>query len=214
MFVWKEIPVTVQSRSPPYLTKSELSRLMSWKLKRGKWRPRLQSLIESNSEDAVKEASTAALNRLEREDSVTLCLDDLCTLKGVGPATASAVFAAISENYPFMSDELLEAVPHFKGVREYTKVTYLKLVGDVRSKARDLGNEWTPRMVEQAVYAEAKLVVLKKHPKSGPPSSPSAQSTRNENATNSGESSKNKRSRGRSRDADSEAPVRRSKRAR
>ncbi len=42
---------------------------MKWKLQRGKWRPRLQALVDELPSDAVVEASTAAFAALAEESA-------------------------------------------------------------------------------------------------------------------------------------------------
>lgn len=44
---------------------------MKWKLQRGKWRPRLQALVDELPSDAVVEASTAAFAALAKESAET-----------------------------------------------------------------------------------------------------------------------------------------------
>lgn len=83
-------------------------------------------------------------------------MDCLCSLKGVGPATASAVLsAAFPAVYPFMGDELLENTPGL-GPRTYTLSKYLELVSAVAKKRQELskgGRSWTAREVENAIAA-------------------------------------------------------------
>ncbi|MEQ2184850.1 hypothetical protein GOODEAATRI_012272 [Goodea atripinnis] len=57
-------------------------------LQRGKFRPRLQQLVASNSEDTVQKCSIKAFSLLP---DVQAAIAELSTLKGVGPATASGL---------------------------------------------------------------------------------------------------------------------------
>ena len=86
---WREsFPAIVNARSPPHFTLQELSKVMAWKLLRGKFRP-LQKMCDSNCPDKVVEASTAALKCLN--DSKTDwkgAMKALTTLKAIGEATA------------------------------------------------------------------------------------------------------------------------------
>ena len=69
-------------------------KVVAWKLgNRGKMRP-LYAMVASNSEMAVEEASRDALRLVASSGSTESCCDALCTLRGVGVATASAVLAA------------------------------------------------------------------------------------------------------------------------
>ncbi|KAL0392155.1 UNVERIFIED_CONTAM: Squalene monooxygenase SE1 [Sesamum radiatum] len=106
-FYRNELPNLLHQRDPnPYITTDELSRLMQWKLARGKWRPRLLSFVSSLDDVVVRDASAKAFASLP---DVSKAITELAVLKGVGPATASAVLAAYAPDVaPFMSDE----VPH------------------------------------------------------------------------------------------------------
>ncbi|XP_010486917.1 PREDICTED: uncharacterized protein LOC104764988 isoform X3 [Camelina sativa] len=103
-FYRNELPCLLHDRDPnPYLTTSELSQLMKWKLSRGKWRPRLLDFVSSLDDSVVKSASEKAFKSLP---DISKAVKELTVLKGVGPATASAVLAAYAPDIaPFMSDE-------------------------------------------------------------------------------------------------------------
>ena len=134
-FYRNQLPPILRNRNPnPYITTAELSKLMQWKLTRGKWRyslslslslslflnfikciinnvwilfflrPRLLDFVSSLDEAAVKSASEKAFQSLP---DVSKAVSELTVLKGVGPATASAVLAAYAPDVaPFMSDEV------------------------------------------------------------------------------------------------------------
>ncbi|KAL3626668.1 hypothetical protein CASFOL_029411 [Castilleja foliolosa] len=105
-FYRNELPNLLHRRDPnPYITTDELSRLREWKLARGKWRPRLLSFVSSLNDAAVRDASGKAFASLP---DVSKALGELTILKGVGPATASAVLAAYAPDVaPFMSNEVI-----------------------------------------------------------------------------------------------------------
>lgn len=137
---------------------------VDWKLTRGKWRPRLLSFAEQADEKQLKDAFIQAHAVLSKnkskppsDEAIKEAATALCDLKGIGPATASAILTAISPSIPFMSDEALVAA---LGSRDYTVKFMLQLTEKLRSKAKKLSaadgkKEWTARDVERCLYAEA-----------------------------------------------------------
>ena len=58
---------------------------MKWKLGRGKFRPRLQQLAESNPSQLVVDASNNAFKKLDADD-LKGAVESLCVLKVVSPS--------------------------------------------------------------------------------------------------------------------------------
>ncbi|XP_073124864.1 uncharacterized protein [Henckelia pumila] len=149
------LPNLLRQRNPhPYITADELSQLMQWKLARGKWRPRLLAFVSSLSDDVIQAASRKAFDSLP---DVSKAVSELTVLKGVGPATASAVLAAYSPDVaPFMSDEAMEA--SVGDAKDYSLKRYLQFVEKMQTKAEELSTSkepFTPSDVERALWAAA-----------------------------------------------------------
>eukprot|EP00803_Ostreobium_quekettii_P002260 evm.model.scf_410.5 EVM.evm.TU.scf_410.5 scf_410:42674-43833(+) len=166
-----ELPGAIRARDEPRVTRDELVRVVEWKLKRGRFRPRLLGYARGQGEGDVRSASAEAYGMLATgaggEGALRRALARLCELKGVGPATASALLAAFDPSCPFMSDEALRAA--LGGAREYTAGRYMELAAALRSKAEQLGggDEWTAREVEMSIYScahsmEAKVTGAKR----------------------------------------------------
>lgn len=101
-------------RSAKQLSHTEVSRVMRWKLARGKMRPLQKAFDENNPEKAVETASRACIKALDR-GQWKAALKKMSSLHAVGPATASAVLAAYSpELAPFMADGEHTRNPHHK----------------------------------------------------------------------------------------------------
>ncbi|CAH1443384.1 unnamed protein product [Lactuca virosa] len=153
-FYCKELPPLIRQRNPnPHITTPELSKLMQWKLTRGKWRPRLLDFVSSLNEDTVISASQKAFKSLP---DVSKAISELTVLKGVGPATASAVLAAYAPDIaPFMSDEAMVAA--LGNSKEYTLKKYLVFVDKLQAKAKELSVDeeevFTPSDVERALWS-------------------------------------------------------------
>ncbi|KAF8024675.1 hypothetical protein BT93_F1756 [Corymbia citriodora subsp. variegata] len=154
-FYRRRLPLLLRDRDPdPFVTRSELAQLMQWKLARGKWRPRLLEFVSSLDEDAVESSSQKAFGSLP---DVSKAVSELTVLKGVGPATASAVLAAYAPDVaPFMSDEaMVAALGHSK---DYSLKQYLLFVEKLQAKAKELSTEgqlFTPSDVERALWSSA-----------------------------------------------------------
>ncbi|XP_057802066.1 uncharacterized protein LOC131017355 [Salvia miltiorrhiza] len=125
---------------------------MEWKLSRGKWRPRLLSFVSSLDDALVRDASRKAFAALP---DVSKAVSGLTVLKGVGPATASAVLAAYAPHVaPFMSDEAMTAV--IGNSKDYSLKRYVAFVEKMQDKAKELSSPddiFTPSDVERALWS-------------------------------------------------------------
>ncbi|XP_058069674.1 uncharacterized protein LOC131218841 isoform X2 [Magnolia sinica] len=155
-FYRTELPLLLRKRDPsPYITQPELYKLMQWKLARGKWRPRLLDFISSLDGTQVESTSHKAFQSLP---SVREAVIELSTLKGVGPATASAVLAAYAPDIaPFMSDEAMVAA--LGSSKDYSLKQYLIFAEKLQTKAKQElsvgGDLLTPSDVEMALWSSA-----------------------------------------------------------
>lgn len=129
---------------------------------KGKFRPRLQQLIGSNSEEAVQSSTSKAFGLLP---DVQAAVTELCKLKGVGPATASgthtyqimhacnncnntclnhiklSLSAMLAAGAPgevaFMADEAVESIAELRPV-EYTAKHYALFLQKMLHKSSQL----------------------------------------------------------------------------
>ncbi|KAB1203946.1 hypothetical protein CJ030_MR8G001940 [Morella rubra] len=123
------------------------------------FRPRLLDFVSSLDEALVKSSSQKAFQFLP---DVSKAVSELTVLKGVGPATASAVLAAYAPDLaPFMSDEAMVAV--LGNSKDYSLKQYLLFADKLQSKAKELSSEgetFTPSDVERALWSSAVGVKL------------------------------------------------------
>jgi hypothetical protein len=147
-----ELPGVIAARAAPHVTLPELVRLTEWKMARGVWRAPNLVLVRSNPAPQVVNTSTAALAAAPHP---TAPIATLAKLKGVGPATASAVASAfLPELYPFF-DELVAAQVPGLGLVAWTLGYYGRYADALRTRAAQLGGDWTPVMVERALWSNA-----------------------------------------------------------
>jgi len=150
----KELPTIINGRGRnTFINLIELETVMKWKLSRGKFRPLLR-LVAQNSDEQVVGCSRRAFAALSRKD-LRGAVEALSKLKGVGPATASAVLAAHSPGFaPFMSDEALEAIV---GSRQYTLKEYLQLSEQLQSLASSLEGSWNAEQIGKTLWVKSQL---------------------------------------------------------
>merc|ERR1712117_196373 len=172
-----ELPKKIESRGKEaHLTHEEIVQTIKWKLARGQFRPRLKDLIQMNTPRVVMQESKKAFRAIDKKKDIEAAVSALSNLKGVGPAMASAVLAAMApELAPFMADELLMSMPEVEGI-DYTMKEYMKLVEKTKECVDRLnaqGGDWNPHKVEMAVWTyyilrELKPEVLEELPEADP----------------------------------------------
>ncbi|KAH8925059.1 hypothetical protein BT69DRAFT_1318474 [Atractiella rhizophila] len=135
------------------LTKEDLERILTWKLTREKSRPFLPKLVKSNSPKEIEEITKSAITTLRASKTLTEAykgLDEVCKLKGVGPATGSAVLSLIAPHrLPFYSDEAAS----FFGDVKYTVAAYKRYAEGMAEKVEGLGEQWDGRKLEKALWS-------------------------------------------------------------
>lgn len=145
-----ELPGLIASRRPAHVTLPELVRVTEWKMARGVWRARNLVLVRGNAPEAVVETSAAALAKAPHPTGPVAAL---AGLEGVGPATASAVAAAAAPGvYPFFDELVAGQLPGLGEVR-WTLGYYARYAAALREAAREMGDDWTPVMLERALWA-------------------------------------------------------------
>lgn len=124
------------------LSHDELKKLMKWKLKKGKFRPTLQKLINENDPKSVssvtKEAFKLVLDSVKDLDEDTYVkliktsLTILVKLRGVGPATASLILSLLNKITkiapPFFSDEAAYYIFKSHDKLKYSMSEYIKFL--------------------------------------------------------------------------------------
>lgn len=151
----EQLPKLIHSRKELCITHEELVQITKWKLMREKYRPSLIDLVKINTEKAVLTHSKKAFKRLP---NLSGAIAMLTCLKGVGPATASAVLAAAyPDQAPFMADECMLSTPGVETM-DYTIAEYLNYAMQLKKKCDYLKNlepehSWTPHKVELTLWA-------------------------------------------------------------
>ena len=147
----RELPALLRERKPPYVRLDELARLTEWKMARGVWRAPNLVRVKGNPAALVEQTSHDALAKVPHP---TAPIAALAALDGVGPATASAVVSAFApETYPFFDELVAHQVPGL-GVVAWTLAYYARYANALRERATALGSDWTPVMIERALWAE------------------------------------------------------------
>merc|ERR550539_988642 len=116
-----------------------------------------------NTPRVVMQETKKAYRAIEKRRDIEAAVKALSVLKGVGPAMASAVLAAMAPDLaPFMADECLLSMPEGEGI-DYTMKEYMKLVEKTNKCVERLnaqGGDWNPHKVELAVWA---YYILREH---------------------------------------------------
>jgi hypothetical protein len=151
------LPGLIAARPEPYVTRDELIWVVEWKMARGVWRARNLHLARANEPAAVEQASRAAFFAAEDERRALRLLG---ALRGVGPATVSAVLAAhLPARYPFFDDVVAAQVPGLP-VGDFSVKAYLAYAAALRERAARLAaacpaGGWTAHLAAQALWAAA-----------------------------------------------------------
>lgn len=165
---WQQ--AVTRKKEDAFCTCQDLYTIIEWKFATGKPRP-LWKHIKSNSEETVRKVSKDAFDLIHKAkcDDKNLntvignAVDVLSQLKGIGPASASAVLSLFRPDLMvFMYDEILDC---FLGERKYTTAAYIKTNTICRDLVKDIGGGdgdfMNVRKVGQILWCAARLSLCK-----------------------------------------------------
>jgi hypothetical protein len=160
-FYKNELSKSIQKNS--YMTLNDLSKLMKYKLMRGKFRPSLQKKIDENNPEIVIRCTKDAIKLLNDgnwQAGLKVLIDNL---SGVGIATASYIGAIVRPDLcPIMSDEVIKLIC---GKLDYTMKCYKSIQNVLFEKAVKLNSHrnskkddiyWTPYLVGEILFVKNK----------------------------------------------------------
>ncbi|KAK2627481.1 hypothetical protein QTJ16_003447 [Diplocarpon rosae] len=108
-FRYQVAPVNFSKNTGRNINLSDLIKLVDWKLTHGVYRPSLQKLVASNTNEKIESSLNDAFATYAKNpsDIATVIEKIKENLKGVGPATASLILAVHDpQNVVFFSDEV------------------------------------------------------------------------------------------------------------
>ncbi|CAK7228248.1 hypothetical protein SBRCBS47491_006841 [Sporothrix bragantina] len=169
-FRYTKAPATYSSTDGGAMTKSDVVKLVEWKLRHGKFRPTLMKLVESNSESAVEATVEEAVAKYRSTvaeikggvklsghvEAALAAVKVLSTMRGIGPATASLLAAVhfpkeciffSDEAYAWLAGGSSHSPPSKYNIKEYEDVAR----GMVQLLRR-LPDEYGAQDVEQVAY--------------------------------------------------------------
>lgn len=157
-----------KSSSTLSITKDEMLHVVQWKFAKGKPRHALMKHLNSNTESDVLSCSQSAFAHVEQivktdaddiNDYVKQSLESFCELKGIGPATASAILGLYCpQHFAFMDDEVIECLYDKK--RGYTLKIYMHVNQRCEMLSTMLGgieNGWTPYRVGKILWTASRI---------------------------------------------------------
>jgi len=153
------LQVRLEESTRPSLAVEDLVTVLNWKHTVGKNRPFNVKLVRSNSSSSVKAHSEKALQMavaLEDVCNDEKCLEapmkELMVLKGVGPATASAILSLVRPDaFCYFYDEAIDC---FESSRKYTLPVYSRVNQKCLQLASKL-REWSSDSAAAAATSRA-----------------------------------------------------------
>jgi hypothetical protein len=137
------------------ITKDELLKIVQWKFLIGKPRYALMNHLKANTAAQVKENTKAGFASTNEGDAKQ-AISEVAKLRGVGPATASAILSIYKpEMFAFMADEVIECL--YEGKRGYTASIYHNVNDKCSELAESLGTQWNTRRVGRALWSASRV---------------------------------------------------------
>ena len=155
--------------------KEELDKIVLWKHTVGKNRIYNVKYLNANTDESIRKHSAKAI-KLARKIKLSDCVEEsgslsvggrtaiqeaigeLGKLKGVGPATASAILTLVRPDvFCYLYDEVIDC---FEPQRDYKISNYLRVNSRCLQIAKKLGAGWTTSRVARTIWTAARYLAL------------------------------------------------------
>lgn len=105
---YNEVVQSLNSGDPPHqMELDDIRKLVQWKLRHGKFRPKLMELVSSNDAATAKDTIARAMEHYRDKADAVGAIKIISELRGIGPATASLLLAVHDpEKVIFFGDEV------------------------------------------------------------------------------------------------------------